>query len=1334
MSSLPARLESWQRPGLPVPYRRLRVVACPNPFRHDREERWLAPGQSLLEILREVQPNISRYSALVWVGNDPIPPELWASTFPAPGAQISIRIIPQGGFGRLLGSIFIAIAAIAIAWWAGPALAGFFGFGSAAFWGGVAGMTVGIIGNLALNALFPPTTNPGSQAQLAGAQAQDSPTLSITGASNQANKWGPIPVLLGRHKIFPNYGADLYTEILGNDQYLHIYLVWCISREETPAVQIERQLIGDTALGNFADVQTEHRNLILELTAQTIAINETARTLTRTSGSWLAEGIKAGKTVTLSGCTTAANDGDYAIAAVTALVLTYASGPAITTEPGNGEQVLTCIFGDEPHGLYTNDIHEETEGYPILLEYEVPVVRTTQAGPDEISYDLVCPSGLYDPSSSSQTRNPKSVSVKVEIRESGGSWQDLETVTMTAATSSAVRQGRRHTSPGSGVYDLRWTRKTPTDTGFAMSQVFLSTLRSINHTAPFQPPAPCAETVMRIKASNDLSGTINAFSGIATSVCPDWDADTETWITRATQNPASLYRHWLQGRHKQQPMADSRITLERLQEWHDFCVENGWTYNKNIDYTARQKEVLDEIAAAGRAAVSWVANKWGVIIGQPQEFTIGPIFTPRNTANFKSNISYQKLPHAFRVPFRNELNDWNEDEYLVLADGYAQLNADGDRIDVWGNAASKDLSGAAVDVGAGVVGLPCINHGLAAGWNIEIFSTDNYDGTYRVLDSSTINQINVLASYAAETFGAEAVARLPLATLYEQLELPGQTHPDNIFKLTRFHLAVAKLQLIEMHQLDTDLLGLIPLRGDRIKMAHDVLLVGLAAGTVKSLLLEIIGWTEDEPPQPIYSGNLAGVALDESCPMEEGVDYCVTIALSDCASVTFTVINAPGSSKTLYFTEPVEPYDPGPPPTIRWPEVGNFFTFGESEKEVIDVLVHSYLPKTNLQATLKLIPYDAAVYAAAEGTIPAHDPKVTAAPAWWTPVISWVRSDGSVLWRAADGSWQSRILITLSRILAISPLVTAVEGQFWRTDSAAGPPFTVGPVFADDGEISLMPVEDGVSYDFRLRYVRQDGSRGPWTEIQTHVVEGKTAPPEDVAGFNVYQVKELVYFTWPQVPDLDLAGYELRYGGEGESWAASTVITQVMRGTGFATPMMPPGIWDFLIKAIDTSGNYSANEARKTFVVISFYQTLADLPQFPDWPGTRGNFIRNPRTGHLLPEDQNTAEGDNFDVFDNFVVNPYTEYTYITPEIDLGEDIAARAWARIASHLGPGESGETEPEMLFDYRLDGGSYDGFEAWGIGPFMGRYAKFKLSMLAANGLRYISDLEPVIDKSY
>jgi hypothetical protein len=75
------------------------------------------------------------------------------------------------------------------------------------------------------------------------------------------------------------------------------------------------------------------------LTSQTIAINATAKTLTRGSGSWITDGIRVGDSIALAGCTTGGNNTNYAISDMSATILTWTTG-GTTTEAGTGSQTV----------------------------------------------------------------------------------------------------------------------------------------------------------------------------------------------------------------------------------------------------------------------------------------------------------------------------------------------------------------------------------------------------------------------------------------------------------------------------------------------------------------------------------------------------------------------------------------------------------------------------------------------------------------------------------------------------------------------------------------------------------------------------------------------------------------------------------------------------------------------------------------------------------------------------------------------------------------------------------------------------------------------------------
>jgi hypothetical protein len=1280
MQNLPALVNPLPVPQV-LPQGQIRVAARAHPFREEVEEYWFEAGPSLQEILVRVQPEIAHYAAHVWIEDDYILPEDWPLTYPQPKAgaivQVSIKVVPQGPVGRIIGMVVVTIAAIAASVLTYGALAGPAWGAWAGVMGGLAGMAVGIVGNMALTAMFPVTANAGRQAALMGTGAMtsaygssvsSSPTYSLNGGSNQANLWGPISKIFGIHKHFPGYGAEYYTEISGDEQYLIIYFVWCLSRAGAiPGVQIEDLMIGATGLEAYEDVTTEHHNLRLHLKEQTIAIDVAAKTLRRAAGSWRAAGLQPG-TLNLGGCTTEANNTAYLISEVTDLVLTYTESTATTSEAGTGAQTATMDFGDDPPTLYTNSIHEESFSN-LLLEKDAPVVRTSKAGPRKLSVDISLPS-LFANDPVSGARGSKSVFFKIEYCESGtGAWQTVLTPTISAASSSAVRRGFAwEVNAGADpdiTYDVRLTRTNPgPDDTFSSSISYWTTLRSIWATEPFNCPVPVAKTIMRIKASNELNGTVDKFSGIASGMEPDWDAATETWPIRITQNPASHLREMFQGPQNQEPYTDGEIHLERLQYWHAFCAED-WEYNKIVDYDVDFEEILAEIAAAGRASMDYLDSKRSVIIGEPQEYLVGPAFTPRNSKNFSSQITYPAPVHCWRCAFKNELNDWADDERLVLQDGYALLDANGDKIDAWG-APAPDL---------------------------------------------------------------------PLATIFVSLPILGVTHPDLIFRHARFHGAQLALQF-EKHQWEAHPDALVARRGNRTKFASPVILAGLAWGRVKARVLEIIGYEENG--DPIYSGNLAGVTVDAKCPMQEGVDYAIRFRLGNNVSVLCPVATAAGEVKELTFITPIPPYDPGPPPVNYWPAAGDLFMFGEEGKEAIDLLLSAIQPNAKLGARVSAVEYNEAIYTADQGVIPPHDPQITIPPAWWTPEIAWVRSNGTVLYRDADGTLQSRILVSLAIPGALNANITGVEAQYWVTASGATP-VTRPLAPLHDFEVSLLPVEDGASYDFRLRYVRKDGSRGPWTATQTHVVEGKTAPPENVIGFNVYQIQSVVKFSWTKNPDQDIAGYELRYGAVGIAWDDAMPLPgqeegepTTMDATSFSTVDLPPGTMDYLIKAIDTSGNYSLAATRKQFKVMNFYEILLDDAYAPLWPGTLTNYVRNPLTGNLNPADQALANENNFDLFNHYVVNPYSTSSYEPPEIDMAADISLRAWSRIYSQLGPGEGGVNAPTLYFDYKPAAGAYAGFAEWTIGSVVARYLKFKLTNDNTAGLVKLTNFQPVLDK--
>jgi hypothetical protein len=234
------------------------------------------------------------------------------------------------------------------------------------------------------------------------------------------------------------------------------------------------------------------------------------------------------------------------------------------------------------------------------------VVRTTDQNSDEISVDISFSGGLvkFD---NGGNKGPRTVNVEIEYRKTGdvswskidstgvkfktnftSSWLNLtgdliDSISFTAKKTSGLRFGVRWGVSERAQYDVRIRRTTlDTDSSMIADATFWTVIRSIRNQHPVVSPVPIAMTALVIKATDQLNGIIDNFSGVVTRVCKDWNSGTETWVERATQNPASSFRFCLQGNGMNEPLPDARIDIDTLQEWHEFCEEKGLKFKMII--------------------------------------------------------------------------------------------------------------------------------------------------------------------------------------------------------------------------------------------------------------------------------------------------------------------------------------------------------------------------------------------------------------------------------------------------------------------------------------------------------------------------------------------------------------------------------------------------------------------------------------------------------------------------------------------------------------------------------------------------------------------------------
>jgi len=148
-------------------------------------------------------------------------------------------------------------------------------------------------------------------------------------------------------------------------------------------------------------------------------------------------------------------------------------------------------------------------------------------------------------------------------------------------------------------------------------------------------------------------------------------------------------------------------------------------------------------------------------------------------------------------------------------------------------------------------------------------------------------------------------------------------------------------------------------------------------------------------------------------------------------------------------------------------------------------------------------------------------------------------------------------------------------------------------------EFELRNVDAGSKYEFEVQSINGGGLLSAVPVTASQVVVGKSAPPSDVASLSAtIDPNDGVGLNWVPVvavqsngfADLDLAGYEIR---KGTNFASGTHPETGTSGSGIrvqATNLFLPvefvkATSTFMVKAYDTSGNFSTNATSTTVTI-----------------------------------------------------------------------------------------------------------------------------------------------------
>ncbi len=256
-------------------------------------------------------------------------------------------------------------------------------------------------------------------------------------------------------------------------------------------------------------------------------------------------------------------------------------------------------------------------------------------------------------------------------------------------------------------------------------------------------------------------------------------------------------------------------------------------------------------------------------------------------------------------------------------------------------------------------------------------------------------------------------------------------------------------------------------------------------------------------------------------------------------------------------------------------KVGNRVTltssFFEWNAKVFRVTDKAYSPKSAVELTLKEDAASIWDFADAVTVDATPNTNLVSPFAITKPASLTCESGTDHLLMMQDGTIVSRIYVRW-------PAVSADEVQIeWSTDGA----WQKYSAPADAMQAYLSPVLDGEFYTVRARSVNlYVNVKSDWTYATPHQVIGKSDPPPDVSAFSITNG----VLSWPEISRddvLDLAGYRIKFQyGRNTSWTnAAPVHAGLLTASPYLPELMPPGAITLMIRAVDTSGNESANSA-----------------------------------------------------------------------------------------------------------------------------------------------------------
>lgn len=362
----------------------------------------------------------------------------------------------------------------------------------------------------------------------------------------------------------------------------------------------------------------------------------------------------------------------------------------------------------------------EGGGESVIYDGSPPIRRWSASYPQKVQVEIMFPSGLYGKNSSSGDKEDRTVQLKVKWRPINGSdssWhtfpafqnctssapgtdgiivstftkQVKKQMRFIAELSLAYADASALTTPNIEIYMERVNLQATDD--YTADDVYWTITRTWCYdktksaaAGGFVIQAPVTEKLrkntcrlgFRIKAANDITGTINKINMLVQSIARTWNGTAWTSMTDAiankttSSNPASvallaMQQTYLGG----DAYSDSKIDLVGMGAFYEFCASKGFTCNGVLTSQKVLRDFLSAILYTGRAQFIRKEGKYSPLVDKPITSLPVTVLNQQNTSAATNSKNFDELPNGLRISFVDEADGYATNEIYVMYDGYS---------------------------------------------------------------------------------------------------------------------------------------------------------------------------------------------------------------------------------------------------------------------------------------------------------------------------------------------------------------------------------------------------------------------------------------------------------------------------------------------------------------------------------------------------------------------------------------------------------------------------------------------------------------------------------------